>query len=145
MTRIVFSLTIGHSRYLLWYLFLLHSLMLATVFSLLGLSYGTIFLALILVVSFICYCQQYQWLKSNRSVRKLQRDAEDKWYLVFQGGEMSSPLQLKNCVVTPFVVILSFHTNYFWQSKTITLLFDAVDAELFRQLRVYCRNPKTFQ
>jgi hypothetical protein len=51
---------------------------------------------------------------------------------------------LTSCFVAPKLVLLHFSGERFWKRKTITVCSGSVDVELFRQLRVYCRDPKTF-
>jgi len=145
MTRIVFSIAIGRSNKLLCYLVLAHSVMLATLVSLLAMSGWSLLAFVLLSISFIYYCRQTQWLMNARMRVRLERDSDKKWYLTTHHGELSQPLQLKSCVVLASIVLLRFSKQGDNKERSIVLVDDAVDAHLFRQLRVYCLNPATFQ
>ena len=132
LTRIVFSLLIERSKWMLSYLIAIHCLMLATSASLLCASYQ-------FLVSFIYYSRRYQWLKSDKAIIQLLRDAEEQWYVVQKNGVTSPIYTLKTSFVMPAIVILNFE-----RGKSITLCADSVHPDLLRQLRVYCRNPNSF-
>lgn len=144
MTRIVFSLPIGRSKTILMYLILLHSVAFLILLSLLGLSTATLFLIPILATSFIYYCGQYQWLNSDNAIINLERNENKLWYLISKIGKRTKAYQLQSCFVTPSLLMLQLKNDSIWPYKTVTLLSDAVDSELLRQLRVYCRHSKTF-
>jgi len=144
MTRIVFSMVIGRSKRLLVYLLAIHVTMLATAISLLGTSIWSALILVLMVCSFIYYCKKNQWLKSNKAIRRIERDSDGKWRLFYQATTHAKPLTLSNCVVTQQCIILYFNRNRFCK-ETITIMSDSVDVECLRQLRVYCRDPKTFQ
>ena len=141
MTRI----EIGRSRYLLGYLVSVHIIMLATLLSLLSMTWWSLLAIILLSVSFIYHARQSLWLKSKKSVAAVERNAEQKWTICYQDNSKKSDLTLSCSYVTPKLVMLYFNGSCFWQSDTVTMMADAVDAELFRQLRVYLRAPKTFQ
>lgn len=140
MTRIVFSLPILPSKILLLYLMIIHSVMLVTLLNLFAISWWSFTAILVIAISFIYFYKQSQQLI------KIERDAGDGWHGHYRDGSSRSLLGLSSSVVIPQLVILYFSGRRFWQrSYAITILADAVDAELFRQLRLYCRDPKTFQ
>ena len=139
-----FSMVIDRSNSLLCYLILIHGLTLTVVLALLA-NIWLSFIAVILIsTSFIYYCQSYQWLKSNRSIVKVGRDTRGRWTLFYADNTLQQKLNLTHCVVTSKGVMLYFSGTVFWNAPSITILADAIDAELFRQLRVYLRAPKTF-
>ena len=144
MTRIVFSMAVGRSKRLLVYLIAIHITMLATALSLLGASVWSFITMMIMVYSLIYYCKKNQWLKSNKAMIRIERDIDDKWRLFYQATTHSKPLTLSNCVVTQQFIILYFNRRGFCK-ETVTVMSDSVNAEYLRQLRVYCRDPKTFQ
>lgn len=145
MTRIVFKIDIARSTWMLSYLSVLHILILATTLSVFTVSWWSLLFSVCLVLSFIHYCRQYQWLSSQHSIVKLERDAESLWYLFFTDNKQISKLTLSGSVVTPQIVILYLKGPSRWQQYTITILADAADSNLFRQLRIYLKHPKTFQ
>jgi|AZIC01.1.fsa_nt_gi toxin CptA len=144
MTTIVFNIAIGRSKLLLLYLVLVHGVMIMTLFSLLGVNYMSMMILMVLLFSFVYYCYQHQWLKSEQAIIGLERDEKLQWMCVFKSGKRSQFLQLKSCFVSSALVMLTFRSQQAGRGKTVTLLADATDPELLRQLRVYCRNPKTF-
>jgi hypothetical protein len=139
-----FSIVIGRSKWLLAYLVIIHNLILVTMVTLLP-NIGSSFMAVALIsTSFIYYCGRYQWLKSYRAIIKLERNSKKKWTVFHSDNTSQKNLVLKHCVVTPKLIILYYSGSSRWRGKSITILEDAVNAELFRQLRVYLRAPKTF-
>jgi len=124
---------------MLSYLIAIHCLMLATSASLLCASYQFVIVLCLLLVSFIYYSRRYQWLKSDKAIIQLLRDAEEQWYVVQKNGVTSPIYTLKTSFVMPAIVILNFE-----RGKSITLCADSVHPDLLRQLRVYCRNPNSF-
>ncbi len=145
MPLIIFSLNISRSNRLLVYLALTHTLMLVTLISLLALSWWSLVVTILVGMSFIHYCQRQQWLKSTKSIIKIERMANKQWSLLFWDNSQSSGLILTKSFVTSQLVILYFKGPTWWSTHSVTIMTDAVDAELLRQLRVYCRDPKTFQ
>lgn len=140
MTRIVFSLPILPSKILLLYLMIIHSVMLVTLLSLFSVSWWSFTTTLVIAVSFIYFYRQ------SRLIVKIEQDADDGWHCHYRDGSSRSQLTLSSSVVIPQLVILYFNGRKFWQQAyAVTIVADAVDAELFRQLRLYCRDPKTFQ
>lgn len=144
MTRIVFKMEIARSLRILVYLSILHILMLVTMLSLLGVSWWSLLVFIMIMLSGLYYGQQYQWLNNQKALDTIERDASEKWYLSYQNGKQSSGLTLVSSFVTPQFVIMYFDNSAVWQRRTVTIVHDAVDKELFRQLRVYLRDSKTF-
>ena len=112
--------------------------MLATLLSLIEISWWSLLVFVLLVFSYRYFYQQ------TNAMSTIERDADSNWQCHYRNGNTLEKLRLTNSVVTPIFVILYFKGNTIWQRSTI-IMADAVDAELFRQLRVYCRDPKTFQ
>ena len=139
MTRIVFSMAIVPSKSITIYLVIIHSLMLVTLLSLFANSWWALLIIVFMVLSFVYFYGQTQ------SIIKLERDADNRWYCYYQNNKLRSALRLTSSIVTSPLVMLYFNGNNYWQRYSVIIMVDAVDAELFRQLRVYCRDPKTFQ
>lgn len=145
MTKTVFAIPISRSTYLLSYLVLWHliialsiaSLTLAAVWKLLALSFIT--------GSFCFYYQRYFALNSPLRVNKILRTASGDWHLHFASERVVSGLTLNRCVVTRLLVILYFDSPYAWPEHSVLIVRDSVDDALFKQLRVYCRDPKVFR
>lgn len=98
-----------------------------------------------MVFSLIYYCHKYQWVGSYNAIVKIERDSNEQWILCNQNGVQQSNLVLMSSVVTQQCVMLNFASPTIWKKNTITIMSDSVDAERLRQLRVYCRDAKTFQ
>lgn len=139
------SMVIVRSRKLLAYLIITHSVLLVTLLSLLAVSWWSLLASAVVLASFIYYAQQHQWLKGAKSVGSIDYHADNGWSLHYSDQSKKFGLSLNSSFVTPQLVILYFNRSYFWQRDVITIMDDAVDATLFRQLRVYLRTPKTFQ
>lgn len=140
-----FGMQIRRSRWLLFYLGFIHSVMLITLLnldvSLLWIALGTA----ILLFSFIQSCRQYQWLKNSMAINYITRDENGLWQLDYLNGKTQSALKLEHSFVSVNLVIIYLSSNSRWRSLTIVILSDAVDKNLFRQLRVYLKDPKIFQ
>ena len=134
----MFSISISRSKNITLYLLLIHGLMLATLLSLIEISWWSLLAFVLTVLNYRYFYQQ------TNAISKIERDADNNWYCHYRNGKVLESLRLTNSVVTPIFVILYFKGNSIWQRSTI-IMADAVDAELFRQLRVNCRDPKTFQ
>jgi len=139
-----FSIELGRSKWLLSYLIIIHSLMLGTMMTLLADMWLSLIAVATISISFIYYCKQYQWLKKGRAITKIERNAKQQWTLFYSDNSSQGHLALNHCVATSKLVILYFSGASSRRIKSVTILEDAVDADLFRALRVYCRDPKTF-
>ncbi len=143
MIKKTFNIEIGRSSWLSVYLLSIHSLLLLMLFSLLS-GYELIVAILLLVVSFSHYYRQYCSLK-NHYILTLTSDNKPYWNIQDADNVVQKQQLLKRSVVTSRLVILYFEGASRWRDKSIIIVADAVDAERFRQLRVYLRMPKTFQ
>ena len=136
---------LGRSRKLLAYLLLVHSAMIIIIPSLLGVSWWSLIITLIVMVDFAYYAQQHQWLKARKSVVSIDYHVNNDWSLRYLDRTEKLDLKLTSSFVTPHLVILYFNQSYVWQRKVITILDDAVDERVFREVCVYLRSPNTFQ
>ncbi len=144
MIKKQFSLVIGRSKWLLIYLATIHSLMLAMIIALSSSVWLSALAIILLSASFIYYCCCYQWLKYHRAINEIGRDMKGRWNLFYSDKSSQEKRVLKHCVVTSKLIILYFSGSSYWNTKSVFILEGAVDAELFRQLRVYCRDPNIF-
>ncbi len=140
-----FSIMVGRSKWLLGYFIFVHGLMMLMMVSLIPNLWLSLAVVLMLSASFIYYCRRHQWLKSQHAVITIARDDKHNWRLSYADGAVQEKCLLKHCVVTPSLVMLNFTGISAGKGQSVTITADAVNAELFRQLRVYLRNPKTFQ
>jgi predicted signal transduction protein with EAL and GGDEF domain len=140
----VFHMQIRRSKWLLFYLGFIHSVMLIT---LLYLAISPVWFALgtaILLFSFIYSCRQYQWMKNTIAVNYIKRDENGLWQLDYLNGKTQSALKLQHSFVSVNLVIIYLKSSTRWRCLSIVILSDAVDKNLFRQLRVYLKDPKIF-
>ena len=146
MTRIVFSMRLGPSVSLLTYLCLLHGVMALTVLAMPIYWLVRVTLFILCIASLWFYYHQHALQTSSYKLVKAERDDTGLWHLSYGNGELHLSLTLKRCIVISELVILYFEGQRFWHSpSSVWITADSADDELFRQLRVYCRDPKTFQ
>lgn len=143
-TRIVFTLPIARSNRLCIYLLTLHLLMLVSVLSLLNHLLEITVVIVFMSCSLFYYLQRYYFLAHAKSLSTLHRDSDNNWGIIYSSNNASKPLLLTSSYVSQYCVILYFNGAGFWSKHSVFIMADAVDGELFRQLRVYCRDPKTF-
>ncbi|MDT8371952.1 MAG: protein YgfX [Gammaproteobacteria bacterium] len=144
-TRTVFTLPVVRSNRLGLYLLTIHFVMLVSVLSVVHHSIAMIAIVVLMGCSFIYYLRRYYFLTDATSLSKLSRDSDNNWFITYSTNSVSEPLMLASSYVSQYCVILYFKGAGFWSEKVAFIMSDAVDSELFRQLRVYCRDPKTFQ
>ena len=141
---IVFRMQIGRSRWLLAYLVLMHSVMLITFFSLQITLIWCVLGSAMLILSFIVSCCKYQWLRNAEAINQIERAENGLWQLVYSSGKKQPALKLESGFVTNKVVIIYLKNRSRYCHFSIVILSDAVDEEMFRQLRVYLRDPNVF-
>ena len=140
----VFRMEIGRSRSLFCYLVLIHVVMLLTVVSL-PITIGWSAMAVgALALSFVGTSRRHQWLRGSSIKTQISRDERGLWYLNTVKGEKQSSLMLYASFVTANLVIMRLKNDNYWCRISIVIVSDAVDKNLFRQLRVYLRDPKIF-
>ncbi|MBE0439254.1 MAG: hypothetical protein IBX57_05670 [Gammaproteobacteria bacterium] len=144
-TRTVFTLPIARSNSLGIYLLALHLIMLISVLSVVHHLIAMFAIVVLVGCSFIYYLRRYYFLTDAISPSKLSRDSDTNWVISYSSNTISEPLMLASSYVSQYCVILYFKGAGFWSEKAVVIMSDAVDGELFRQLRVYCRDPNTFQ
>jgi hypothetical protein len=140
----VFCTQIKRSRWLLFYLGFIHSVMLITLLSLTVPLMWSILGLVAMLLSFIHSCRRHQWLKSSIAVNYIKRDESGLWQLNYLNGKTQSALKLEHSFVSVNLVIIYLKGEAHWRSLSVVILSDAVDKSLFRELRVYLRDPKTF-
>ena len=137
---------LGSSVPLLTYLCLLHGVMVITVLAMPIGWLVRVTLFILCLASLWFYYHQYTLQTSRYKLVKVERDNTGLWHLSYGDGAQHLSLNLKRCIVISSLVILYFEGQQFWQcSASAWITGDSADEELFRQLRVYCRDPKTFQ
>lgn len=145
MARIAYKLDIGRSDYLVFCIFVLHLIVVFTALTINVAIQYQVLIMLVVAVSAYYYGYCYYLRQSSLAIKAIERTIEDGWAIHYGDDHKSEVLQLTGSYVSALVVILHFRRTSFFPSKSVVVMFDAVDQELFRQLRVYCRDPKTFQ
>jgi len=139
------ELTVGRSRCLLAYFIIGHLLALVTIWSLFITMQWLVLSSAGLSYSFIYHCKQHQWLKNGRALTYIKYDDQAGWIVGFTDGRLL-PCVITNSYVSTKVVMLYFQKTAFWQwQPTVFVMFDAVDKEPFRHLRMLLTEPKFFR
>ena len=144
MAKDAFVLEVKQSAGLLRYLMAIHSLFLISIALMPITRYWQTLLVVILILSFIHYYQSHYKRTGRNAVSQLML-SEGWWSVDFGDGHRIEDLSLRQSFVQPPLVILYFKAPSGWGTTSVYLLADQVDAEILRQLRVYCRAPKTYQ
>ncbi len=130
---------------LLTYLYALHGLIVATVVLTPIPWFLRVVLLMACLLSLRFYYQQYYRQTGSHKVLKIERDSAGLWHLLYGNQRRYGALRLHRCLVMPELVILYFDSQGFRPPQAVWITAEEVDRELFRQLRVYCRNPKIVQ
>lgn len=144
MTKDAFALEVKQSAGLLRYLMVIHGLFLTSIALMPITRHWQNLLFVILILSFIHYYQSHYKKTGRNTVSQLML-SEGWWSVDFGDGSRVEDLSLRQSFVQPSLVILYFKPSSGWRTTPVYLLADQVDAKQLRQLRVYCRVPKTYQ
>lgn len=139
-----FSLHIGRSKTLLAYLILLHSLLLITWLNLAVPISLNIAGVCLISISFVYYCHRFQWFTYAKAITRIERNKDERWVLFLADGKRFSRQTLQSSYVISHLLIMNFVGMKWWQRQNVVLCVDAVDRELFRQLRIFARNAKSY-
>jgi hypothetical protein len=145
MAKNILTIQLKQSAWLRNYLLLLHSFFFVITATLPIEWLWRSGLCFLVLFSFLFYYRAHYLIMGRCNVRKLIRSGDETWTIYFGDGRCAKDLVLQQCVVIPQLVILYFRTTQFWKPQSVYITADQVDSELFRQLRVYCREPETFQ
>lgn len=145
MAKDVFTIELKKSVYLLRYLLITHSIFfVSSLFIPIDWPWRII-LCLVVLLSFSFYYHTHYHHCGRIKVNKIRRLVDKTWTLYYGDGHEVEGLELDHCIVIPQLVILYFRAQYFWQRRSVYVTAEQSNAELLRQLRVYCRDPKIFQ
>jgi len=142
---IAYRLDIGRSHYLLGYFLLVYLMMTLTLVILFAdVILLMAFIVISMAISLILQLQKYGWLNRGHAIKMLICN-EGIWTVNYFDGSSLAELELKSSYVSPLITLIHLKIKGKWRKITVVILSDAVDSELFRQLRVMLRDPKTFQ
>lgn len=145
MTKVAFVIELKQSSYLLWYLIIIHSVILMAMMPFpLSWLLRTV-LCLFLVISFIFYYRRHYLATGQDHVIELMRLKEASWTIRYGNGHCMTGLLLVQSVVMPKLIILTFKTSALKTARSVCIASDQASHSALHQLRLYCRDPKTFQ
>ena len=98
-----------------------------------------LFLCAMLVTSLGLYLAREAWRIRASSIVELQCDREGGAWIQTRRGETREARVLGSSFVAPYLTIILLKPNANWRVRTLLILPDAVEAELFRQLRVWLK------
>ena len=94
---------------------------------------------LLLLISLILYCRHHALLISSKSIVALELNDAMECTLETKKGEHVTCEILGNTFVAPYLVVLNLKPLNGCSARSVIILGDAIDVELFRQLRVLLR------
>lgn len=95
-------------------------------------------LALLVLVSLLYHVWHDAWLLALSSNKTLLLDG-DMILLVARNGDQVTARVLADSLVTPFITVLNVLPQGTYLARSVIILPDSLDAESFRQLRVWLR------
>ncbi|CAH1091075.1 protein YgfX [Candidatus Nitrotoga sp. 1052] len=95
-------------------------------------------LALLVLISLLYHVWQDAWLLALSSNKTLLLDG-DMVLLVARNGDQVTARVLADSLVTPFITVLNVLPQGAYLARSIIILPDSLDAESFRQLRVWLK------
>ena len=94
---------------------------------------------LLLLISLILYCRHHALLVSPKSIVALELNDTMECTLETKTGKHVTCEILGNTFVAPYLVVLNLKPLNGSSARSVIILADAIDVELFRQLRVVLR------
>ncbi len=134
------KVTINQSAYLFVYMLTLH---IVAISLLLASLRNTNALIILLLTGLVCinFTLWYRQCNLVSSLIELSVNQEKQWFLKYDNGFVSAPLELKSSTQMPFALFIYFRTSRWWQSQTVMIVVDAVKQEDWRKLRAELRHP----
>ncbi len=129
------------SRQLAWVMLMAHGFTLVAILPA-TLNYPaviTIGVILLLGSSLAYTLRRYAWLQSAQSVVSLLLTDKNTCQACLLSNDCLDCRIDASTFVAPYLTVLSLKTNHFFRRRTVVILPDSVDQELFRQLRVWLR------
>ena len=100
--------------------------------------WARILLAALVLVSMLYHLWHDAWLLTLSSNKTLLLDG-DRVLLVARNGDQVTARILADSLVTPFISVLNVLPQGAYLARSIIILPDSLDAESFRQLRVWLK------
>ena len=126
------------SRYLTTILIFAHGAALAALLPLTLPIWSKTALALLMLFSLMYHLRRDAWLSAPSSGIALKLEG-DQVVLGTRGGEQLVGQVLRDSLVTPFIAVLNILPQGARFARSVVILPDSLDAESFRQLRVWLK------
>ena len=130
--------TLQPSRYLAAMLITAHGATLVVLFSLALPIWAKAALASLMLFSLMHHLRRNAWLSAPSASVALML-VGDRVVLITRGGEQFAGQLLHDSVVTPLVTVLNVLLQGTHIVRSVVILPDSLDAESFRQLRVWLK------
>lgn len=128
------------SRLLATALLVLHLGAIVTIFLLNGPPWlGKLFLLGLMVFSGIYYWKRVIHAQHPNAIKRLTWRADGEWLLEFVSGETLAAELLPNAYVLPWLVVVGFRDKATRKVTRLALFQDAVNVDVYRNLRVRLR------
>ena len=132
------QLKLQPSRYLTTILIVAHGAALAALLPLTLPAWSKVALAFLMLFSLMYHLRRDAWLSAPSSGIALKLEG-DRVVLTTRGGEQLVGQVLRDSLVTPFITVLNVLPQGARFARSLVVLPDSLDAESFRQLRVWLR------
>lgn len=126
------------SRYLAVILIVAHGAALAALLPLALPKWSKAALALLVLLDLGYHLRRDAWLSAPSSGTALALEG-DRVMLATRGGKQLSGKVLRDSMVTPFITVLNVLPQGARFARSVIILPDSLDAESFRQLRVWLK------
>lgn len=93
----------------------------------------------IFLISLMLYCRHYALLTSPRSIVAFELNDAMECTIETRLGKRITCAILGSTFVSPYLVVLNLKPLNGTSARSVTILADAIDAEVFRQLRILLR------
>lgn len=101
-------------------------------------------LCLLLLVSLLYYCRQFQWLAGGKPITALECNQDNQWYVTYSSQSKQGPCTLTGSVVMAQWLIVHLQQRRDGRKLTVVIAADAADKEKLRRLRIKLRDPATW-
>ncbi len=126
------------SRYLAAMLITAHGVTFAALFPLALPGWAKAALASLMLLSLMHHLRRDAWLSAPAASVALMLE-DDRVVLTTHGGEQLTGQMLHDSLVTPFITVLNVLPQGAHFARSVVVLPDTLDAESFRQLRVWLK------
>ncbi|MDE2311416.1 MAG: hypothetical protein KGL01_11420 [Betaproteobacteria bacterium] len=130
--------TLQPSHYLAAVLIAAHGVTLAVLFPLALPLWAKAALASLLLLSLVHHLRRDAWLSAPAAGVALMLE-DERAVLTTRGGEQLAVRILRDSLVTPFLTVLNVLPQGARFARSVVILPDTLDAESFRQLRVWLK------